>query len=414
MAAFKLYSMILPLCAWLVAGAFVACWRWKREQRDLLWMAGCFGLFGTGVSAQILEIPPALDSNAVLSAMLYHAAVWCQAEAMTRRFAIPMQRVAAAVVAMAAVAVLAHYAWLDDQLFVRIYVLNFGLALQLGLSTRSLWRAPAQTRLEKALKHLFAVFVLSFFVRTVLTMPEREGLTFLNFGFTTFWVVLQLSLLVFAMLFAMLYLAIAVQQALAQLQDERNRDHLTQLLNRRAFHETLMQLPVAVPSSSLGTVMLCDVDHFKQINDRWGHATGDTVLQHVARVLARNVRESDVVARYGGEEFIVLLRGTTLADAAQLAQRLCHTLAHTPLPMLPAQQRITASFGLASVHSYAELPQAIAQADAQLYAAKTAGRNQVQWLQSAPASPPASAPISASVSASSAQTQPLPATQTAA
>ncbi|MEG3001903.1 MAG: GGDEF domain-containing protein [Comamonas sp.] len=379
MTAGHYYALSLPLCTTLLALGCLACWRWRPAQRDALWMAGCFALCSLGFAGQIAAIPAAFDDSAVLSALCYHGAAWCLAEAMAQRFGVAVARLPQALVGGAALAALTYYAYGDYQLYTRVYILNFGLGAQLALGTWRLWRLRPVQRLERALWALFALLVLSFFVRTVLTLPERLGVTEARLSGSTFWIVLQLSLLVFALVFAMLYVALTVRDALVQLQEERNRDPLTQLLNRRAFMEALEHGPRAHPQQPLGTVLVCDVDHFKQVNDRWGHAAGDAVLQGFAQVLQGSVREGDLVARFGGEEFVLLLYSMPVDAAVQLAQRIRTRLAALRFAALPAGQRVTASLGVAQVPSLAQLHAAIAQADRWLYAAKADGRDCVRW-----------------------------------
>ena len=379
MTAGQYYALSLPLCTIVLALGCLACWRWRPAQRDALWMAGCFALFSLGLTGQIAAIPAAFDDSAVLSAVLYHAAAWCLAEAMAQRFGVAAARLPQALVGGAALAALIYYAYGDYQLYTRVYILNFGLGAQLALGTWRLWRLRPAQRLERALWGLFALLVLSFFVRTALTLPERLLVTEAKLSGSTFWIALQLSLLVFALVFAMLYVAVTVRDAVAQLQEERNRDPLTQLLNRRAFMEALEHGPRHSPLQPLGTVLVCDVDHFKQVNDRWGHAAGDAVLQGFARVLQDSVREGDLVARFGGEEFVLLLYGMPVDAAVQLAQRIRTRLAALRFAPLPAGQRVTASLGVAPVPELAQLHQSIAQADRWLYAAKADGRDCVRW-----------------------------------
>ena len=379
MTAGQYYALSLPLCTTVLALGCLACWRWRPVQRDALWMAGCFVLFSLGLAGQIAAIPAAFDDSAVVSAVLYHAAAWCLAEAMAQRFGVAAARLPQALVGGAALAALTYYAYGDYQLYTRVYILNFGLGAQLAVGTWRLWRLRPAQRLERALWGLFALLVLSFFVRTALTLPERLLVTEAKLSGSTFWIALQLSLLVFALVFAMLYVAVTVRDAVAQLQEERNRDPLTQLLNRRAFMEALEHGPRHSPLQPLGTVLVCDVDHFKQVNDRWGHAAGDAVLQGFARVLQDSVREGDLVARFGGEEFVLLLYGMPVDAAVQLAQRIRTRLAALRFAPLPVGQRVTASLGVAPVPELAQLHQSIAQADRWLYAAKADGRDCVRW-----------------------------------
>ncbi|MCO4810078.1 MAG: sensor domain-containing diguanylate cyclase [Gammaproteobacteria bacterium] len=131
--------------------------------------------------------------------------------------------------------------------------------------------------------------------------------------------------------------------------------------------------------------LMLDVDHFKQVNDTWGHAAGDVVLQELAQRIESQVRASDVAARYGGEEFVVLLPGTDVASALKLAERIRMAIASSPIG-LPCGEEviITASIGIAEVSpgpNDKDLKtlgdSLIARADVALYAAKSAGRDQV-------------------------------------
>lgn len=376
MTSSQYIALTLPLCTLLLAGGFAACARWRPEQRDLHWMAAGFVLFSLGVLSQILRVPYELDDSAVVSACIYHASAWCVAQAVVLRHGVRLDARAGAIVAVVALAALTYYAYVDYNLFARIYVLNFGLGAQLGISSWRVARVRPAQGLDRALWCLFGLFVLSFFVRTVLTIPQTHGLTDASFANTPFWIVLYLSLLAFALLFAMLYLAAAVRDAVTQLLHERNRDPLTQLLNRRAFLEALQQ---PAQAGEPGALLLIDVDHFKRINDRWGHAAGDAVLHRIAQVLQRSVRQGDLVARFGGEEFVVLLYGLQPPAALLVAQRIQRQLGKTHYPELPDLQRVTISCGIAELAQAHQLDSALQHADRLLYDAKAAGRNCVRW-----------------------------------
>jgi len=118
-----------------------------------------------------------------------------------------------------------------------------------------------------------------------------------------------------------------IEKGRTRLEDERDRDHLTGLLNRRALHERaerLLQNPGTGGEPLV--VMFADLDRFKAVNDNHGHHVGDRVLAEIGRMLACAVRDSDLVARYGGDEFLLILRDTNLAEADALAERLQQNL----------------------------------------------------------------------------------------
>jgi diguanylate cyclase (GGDEF)-like protein/PAS domain S-box-containing protein len=160
-------------------------------------------------------------------------------------------------------------------------------------------------------------------------------------------------------------------------------DHLTGLANRRALFEACeLELQRWRRAPRPLSLMLIDADHFKRINDSFGHATGDAVLRDLAAGLAATFRAMDVVARLGGEEFVVLLPGCDLDAATAVAQRLCERIAARSVDVDGRCVRYTVSVGVATMD--ADVPDVdalIERADLAMYAAKTGGRNRVaRWL----------------------------------
>ena len=126
-------------------------------------------------------------------------------------------------------------------------------------------------------------------------------------------------------------------------------------------------------------VLMIDLDNFKQINDRHGHAAGDTVLRHVAQCLHAQLRGDALLARYGGEEFVALAPVADLPVARRLAERLRQAVESSDWSeAMPGLQRVTASLGVTLMDGDETLEAALARADEALYRAKNAGRNQVQ------------------------------------
>ena len=160
-------------------------------------------------------------------------------------------------------------------------------------------------------------------------------------------------------------------------------DGLTGLANRRAANEALHA--EAARAERLETplsVVLADLDGFKDVNDEHGHAVGDAVLRVFAEVLRETLRESDVAGRWGGEEFLVLLPGADEDGAAQLAERVRARLAERSIPGLPALH-VTASFGVAEYVGETNAEQLLAAADGALYRAKRAGKDRVERAERA-------------------------------
>ena len=158
-------------------------------------------------------------------------------------------------------------------------------------------------------------------------------------------------------------------------------DPLTRLLNRRAFHERLAEeVQRAHRYGSVVTLLLLDVDHFKQVNDTYGHLVGDAVLGQVASVMQASLRTVDVVARYGGEEFVAILPETPLEGGVVIAERLRERVeSHEFTGAHGMPLGLTVSIGLAAYPcaDVRSTDEQIAHADAALYRAKAGGRNRV-------------------------------------
>jgi diguanylate cyclase (GGDEF)-like protein len=155
-------------------------------------------------------------------------------------------------------------------------------------------------------------------------------------------------------------------------------DPLTGLLNRRTWL-ALAESAAANAPSGLGVLMI-DIDHFKSINDGYGHAAGDAVIRSVAELLTGSVDNRDPVARFGGEEFIVLWRGDDTSELAALGERMRHAIASTPVRHGDDTMTVTVSCGIALTSGQdRDIPGLIERADAALYMAKNGGRNRIAF-----------------------------------
>lgn len=175
----------------------------------------------------------------------------------------------------------------------------------------------------------------------------------------------------------------ALAHACREARDEADRDGLTGLYSRRCFDRALLAQVQAIGPGAPLALLLLDLDHFKQINDRHGHAAGDEVLRRVAGAIAGQVRAGvDVAARYGGEELAVIAPRTSLAAACRMAERMRRSVAELRVPSGECLLSVTVSAGVASQRDAPENAETAARAlvgaaDLRLYQAKRAGRNRV-------------------------------------
>lgn len=171
------------------------------------------------------------------------------------------------------------------------------------------------------------------------------------------------------------------KELLDQLEDLATHDGLTGVFNRRHFlvlAEKEMQRQQRY--GCCFSIIICDLDHFKQINDQYGHLVGDLILQRVAKACLSNLRKTDILGRFGGEEFIFLLPETNLAGAQWMAERIRFAIENLPLTDVQASTGVTASFGVTCTEGSksTQLKDLIHQADEALYRAKSEGRNKVR------------------------------------
>lgn len=172
-----------------------------------------------------------------------------------------------------------------------------------------------------------------------------------------------------------------LQDALARIRMLATRDDLTGLHNRRHMEElALAEHRRALRSGNGPCLCLVDIDHFKRINDRHGHAAGDEVLRRFAQHAAAAMRDTDLLARWGGEEFLAMLPGTTPQEARQGFERLRRVLASADAWGGQAQLRVSFSAGLTAWRPDEPLRDALARADRALYAAKAGGRDRLVEL----------------------------------
>ena len=172
-----------------------------------------------------------------------------------------------------------------------------------------------------------------------------------------------------------------IRESLSKAEQRANTDMLTGLPNRRAFDEFLCNSQIsAMESGEPLSLLMVDIDRFKQFNDNFGHGVGDEVLRLMANVLRDRLREKDMPARYGGEELIAALPGAKLAECEAVAERIRRSVAECRITrrstgeILPP---ITISIGVAQFRPGESMPQLIERCDGALYVAKRTGRNRV-------------------------------------
>lgn len=197
-------------------------------------------------------------------------------------------------------------------------------------------------------------------------------------NYAIIWSMTQLLFISIDMLFLALFITCAILDNYKKLYQERTYDSLTGLLNRRALKEYLQQLNYE-SENTVHTYILADLDHFKRVNDTYGHHCGDLVLQNISQLMKEKIRTLDRIARVGGEEFCIILPATSLDQAIEIAECIRKNIIKNPFIYRGNKIQLTMSIGISCFSTYAEIEQAKITADNLLYQAKKMGRNAIHY-----------------------------------
>jgi diguanylate cyclase (GGDEF)-like protein len=372
----QLVQLIIPGIAAVFSLGFACAWLYDRRLRYLRFLAASYVAFALGSAVQICHLPDEWRLNALISAMFYASSVQLLAEGVLRRTGLYLRPATHALMFALVLGGMYYFSFVTPNLLVRVYIQNYSAGLLMVLTAGRLRKRCNGRTVDHLLLFALLLFGASFLIRTPLTTIQPLPHSSAPFAQTIFWVMLQLSLALMGAVMGLVLLAAAMSDVIDRLTLERDLDSLTETLNRRAF-ERMAGRRVADKQSYPLALIAFDIDSFKSINDRYGHAAGDVVLRQFAAILRAAVRKQDVVARIGGEEFVVLLSDAEEKFAYQIAERLRAVLESSRFNEIDAALCVTTSAGIARYRPGEAVGALLARADQLLYAAKRAGRNRV-------------------------------------
>jgi len=366
------FAFLLPVTMTLFSVVFLAI-GWSGQSASRAWGAA-FLLGAAGFLAPILPLPVKLQSlfaNAVFLASFFY-----YGEALLRHFRAPRitaPRLVFCLLVYGAIIVVVEGL---QSLNLELAVSDTATAILLGVPTLMvIWRA--RSIVDRVLVVVAAVVVIDIVVR-LLIFNVFIGMSdeLAAFATSTYTYYMQVSVGVLSVCFALSALGSVAYETLERYRTDAERDPLTGLLNRRGFDAAVAAMPLAERQN--GVVLTFDIDHFKQVNDNFGHASGDLVLAGLAELLRTHLPPGAVIARFGGEEFVALLRNMPLASGTALAQSIRADFSSHDWRFAGVGGTVTLCVGLAAVTARdGSLHDALARADRALYAAKSGGRNQV-------------------------------------
>lgn len=366
-----LFAFIVPAEMATFGCAFLLASRWVGPVA-LWWGAGLL-LGSLGFAMPVAPLPPlliALIADAVfLAAALAYGQALCLQLSVIRSALLP--RIAAAVVAYGLIVITVFRGDLRSELMLGDIAWSILLGWAIALAV-----PRARRPLHWALLGVMVLMTLDAVVRVgAITWLVAAGSGPEDYFASPYAMFAQSSAGVLVTLFCLVAMGNVIETLVASFRREADQDPLTGLLNRRGIDRAAAELD---PAKRPVSVIHCDLDHFKRINDSYGHAAGDDVLRRVATSIGELSPRGAFVGRFGGEEFVILLDDMRLSDAGMLAHKLRLALATLDWQSHGMAEQVTASFGVAqwSPGDHA-LSDALNRADAALYLAKQAGRNQV-------------------------------------
>ncbi|UTO20643.1 GGDEF domain-containing protein [Acinetobacter sp. Z1] len=371
------FILIVPSCLIFIGLAFTLCRLIFKSEVFLLWIGLAYAIPSVALFAQCLMSNAQLTLAAPFTGVLYLLGSWFGAYAISLKLNQSFNHVIALFITLFTLFSLIYFSYIEPQIWLRLIFLNISLGL-IGLII-----IPALIR-QLPTSQSFDRWVLIFYLANVGYSFVRAGI---NFGFldkidqyhftltTSTWWLLGMSVnIILNILFAIVISGCVIKNLIQHLNNERLHDPLTHLLNRRGFFEKSHNLTFSNQSYFL---VCLDIDHFKSVNDTWGHYIGDQILQGISQIMLQYKHPNDLIARFGGEEFICLIPAKDASHALLRTQRF--KLLFEQTTFTKHNIKMTASYGLTQIKSYQDLEQALQRADDLLYQAKTNGRNQISF-----------------------------------
>ena len=341
------------------------------------WLAGTLlhplSLILLALRGQVPDALSIVGGNTALALSLT-----CSAIALRNFYGVPERRERLYVITVLVLLTAMYFSLIEPSLHWRVVLISAGLAVLNGSCARAIFRRGGpRGRIARATGVVFALGTAMLAYRALYELfgaplPDhfsRTPMQVLSFGFGG----------VLPVLSTVGFVLMCTERSQEELARVARLDYLTGLFNRRAIEDLARRTIAAARRHGMPmAILIADVDHFKRINDAFGHSVGDVALVEAVRRLRESLRTEDLPGRLGGEEFVALLPNTDAASALAAAERLRHAFADAPMLLEGRSHEVTVSVGVAILQpedkSFSDL---LRRADRAMYAAKSAGRNRV-------------------------------------
>ena len=373
-------AMLNPAVGMLFAAAFFLLWANQRDQRYIVMIAASYVMQSLGFLIQDVGPDFANEFERIPSNTCFLITGYLLIGGVLRRYGLRIPHALMASIVIVGAIGQVWFVMVQPDLTARVFMVNFLLGCFALIGAVRLYGVEKRHFIDRLLFWVVVLCVVNFFLRPASIMLLAGGFTdFGSFQQSFYWTTVQFTQVMISVLFALTLMVAIALDLIAELRREANTDKLSGLLNRRGFEDEAGRALEACAARGLpACLLIADLDHFKSINDTYGHVVGDRVIALFGRHLAASLRPGMIAGRIGGEEFAVLVPETELAPARLFAEAVRAGFAHSTTGLLPRSLSPTTSIGLCQTGQASELYDLMHKADEALYHAKRLGRDQVQ------------------------------------
>ena len=372
-------ALLTPLTAAIFAITFFIVWSRDRTRRAVLAIA--LGYTGLSVGFFISQLTP--DSlgraNIVVTNIPYALGCIAMVWGILHRVGIdtPMRILGGIAVIGGGLGIVSLQ--FGNSVEADLYIANTTYGLIFAVAALLLWLKADDDMIERILLIVIVINVVQMFARPPLSFMFTQDMAATgNYRDTVYYTALTMIMALGSLVLGLTLIAACIKDQFTAVHDDFAKDRLSGLLTRRAFEGRVREAIADAQQNKVPLAFIIgDIDHFKQVNDIWGHQVGDSAIEAFGSLVLRTVRDKDICGRVGGEEFCILVWNADATIAASLAERLRIGITGIHIAGMSSDTHLTASFGTAGLQPEEGYRKLFARADQALYRAKEAGRNAV-------------------------------------
>lgn len=377
----QILGLLTPVMTLLFAAMFVTFWRAGRMKRYVLGFGIAYVLAATAFLITHFAPAGAIYVFHVTQVFYSMSAVVLLASVCERagqRFQFASFALVYAVSALA----LGVAVSLSNDVSARLIIVNMGYGVMFAIGATILLGARRRSMFDIAIIGIMALHAADHLVRPTMTLLFEQSIAAELYRDSIYYSLIGLVLGVKGVGTAIVLIGATIADWTIAIRESSERDSLTGLHNRGSFEETFRKLLSRAHQEKRPiSLVVADIDHFKQVNDIWGHQAGDQAISSFGQLISTMVRECDVAGRIGGEEFCIAVWDCDSEPANRLAERIRMAFSGLRHAGLNDDVRLTASFGVASTRAGEHFDQLFARADEALYRAKSKGRDRVECAE---------------------------------